>query len=441
MLNEKVIGEYVYILSEECKVGVGQFSHVYKGYHEKTKKLVAIKQIDKKQTKGIFEQMLRNEINILRQLDHQYILKMYSHYETQNNYYIITEFCETDILQIIKQQGSLPEDTVINYIQQIGEALQYLNSKKIIHRDIKPSNILIHEGEVRLADFGFAIQQGSVGFEDKQFQIGSPLYMSPETLIKNEYNHKTDLWSLGILYFEMIFGIVPFYSIEDKIDDLIRQLKQYQMDYTLMFKHKISEASTNAIRNLLAYNPVHRCDIQQLQIILKNHEKKRQLEDTSIHSQKRTITPEKRKKTTPNQSPENRSKVALVQKELIKISLPALSLDKKTTCFTKKKHNKEDDQQNSKREENLGTDRKDNGAAHDISIIKKQDQNSQSNQITQENMNNEDFLAFVIKKLESAKRQDANQNKLIQECQLLLYQYYGKDQEILKSLKKQETNS
>lgn len=77
--------------------------------------------------------------------------------------------------------------------------------------------------------------------------------MSPETLIKNEYNHRTDLWSLGVLFFEMIFGIyyiyykgvVPFYSTE--MDDLIRKLQQYQKDYRLIFKYPISEASTDAI--------------------------------------------------------------------------------------------------------------------------------------------------------------------------------------------------
>ncbi|CAD8142060.1 unnamed protein product [Paramecium pentaurelia] len=439
MLNEKVIGEYVYLVSDECKVGVGQFSHVYKGYHEKTKKLVAIKQIDKKQTKGIFEQMLRNEISILKQLDHQYILKMDAYYETPNNYYIITEFCETDILQIIKQKGSLPENTVINYVIQISEALKYLNSKKIVHRDIKPSNILIHEGEVRLADFGFAIHQDKVGIEDRQFQIGSPLYMSPETLIKNEYNHRTDLWSLGVLFFEMIFGVVPFYSTE--MDDLIRKLQQYQKDYRLIFKYPISEASTDAIQNLLAFNPEHRCDIKKLQIILKNHDKNRAFGDASMHLQKRTATPDKKRKVTPDQSPENRSKVQLAKKELVKVSCPAQFFDKKSTYFVKNKPNKEDDQQNSKREENLGTDRKDNVTAQEISIIRLHDQKPQNNEITQENMNNEEFLAFLIKKLESAKRQDTNQNKQINECQFLLYQYYGKDQNMLQSLKNKEMPS
>ncbi|CAD8059815.1 unnamed protein product [Paramecium sonneborni] len=438
MLNEKVIGEYVYLVSEEQKVGIGQFSHVYRGYHEKTKKPVAIKQIDKKKIKGIFEQMLRNEINILKLLNHQYILKMYAYYETANNYYIITEFCETDILQILKQKGSLSENMVINYVLQIGEALKYLNSKKIVHRDIKPSNILIYEGEVRLADFGFAVHQDKAGIQDRQFQIGSPLYMSPETLLKNEYNHKTDLWSLGVLFFEMIFGVVPFFSIE--MDDLIRKLQQYQKDYKLMFKYPISEACTDAIRNLLAYDPIHRCDIKQLEIILKNNSKNRILEDASIHSQQRAITPEQKRRATPDQSSQNRSKVNVVKKELIKVSGSAQSLDKKATYFIKSKYNKEDDQQNSKRDENIGTDRKDNGA-YENSIIKIHDENPQKNEIEQLKMNNEEFLAFINQKLEMLKREDQNQNKQINECQLLLYQYYGKDQDILQALKNKELNS
>lgn len=95
--------------------------------------------------------------------------------------------------------------------------------------------------------------------------------MSPETLIKNTYSHKTDLWSLGVLYFEMVFGmfkninflgVVPFFSME--MDELIKKIEKYRKDYTLVFKYPISDESTQAIRNLLAYEPHHRCELKEL---------------------------------------------------------------------------------------------------------------------------------------------------------------------------------
>ncbi|CAD8061631.1 unnamed protein product [Paramecium sonneborni] len=420
MLNEKVIGEYAYLQSDEYKVGSGQFGHVFKGYHQISKQIVAIKQINKKQVKSFFEQMLRNEIEILKQLNHQYILKMYAHYETINNFYIVLEYCETDILQILKKQDQIPEDQVIVYILQVAEALLYLQQKQIIHRDIKPSNILIHNGEVRLADFGFAIQQDQLKFEDRKLQVGSPLYMSPETLLKQDYNHKTDIWSLGVLYFEMIFGVVPFFSME--LEDLIRKLKQYQQDQVLFFKHPISNGSTEAIRNLLVYNPKYRCELIQLAEILQKHLRNRKQMTRSAHLDRSHKTTTIKRRITPDPSPQDNSKIISESKDLVKIN----------TSYTQKSH-----KQTTYFNKNNSSDQKKNDSKSDSNTKQKFSETKQNIQNSIENMSNADFLSYFIDKLNNLKEQK-QQEEFIQklnECQLLIYQYYGRDENKLNLMK------
>lgn len=98
---------------------------------------------------------------------------------------------------------------ITNVLVEVYDALEYLNTQAILHRDLKISNVLLHDGHCKLADFGFSIRS------DKLFRdvpIGSPAYMSPEGLIGNLYGPKTDVWSFGLLIFELLTGKVPLTS-------------------------------------------------------------------------------------------------------------------------------------------------------------------------------------------------------------------------------------
>lgn len=100
----------------------------------------------------------------------------------------------------------------------------YLNfaKKQIIHRDLKPANILVAENHVlKIADFGFAIKVNDAAKSNK-YNVGSPLYMAPESLKKNEYTLKTDIWALGVIFFEILTGETPWKAKNEK--ELIRKI-------------------------------------------------------------------------------------------------------------------------------------------------------------------------------------------------------------------------
>ncbi|KAM3130612.1 hypothetical protein pb186bvf_017309 [Paramecium bursaria] len=260
--QEKSIGEYSYILSNQ--IGVGQFSKVFLGKN-KNGEQVAIKVIDKKriQKDNIFERLFQNELKIMFKLHFKSILKLYRVEETQNNLYLITEYCKDgDLYSQIQNVKQIPERNAIRILKHLIKALLYLKQLKIIHRDIKPQNILLSDQVPKLADFGFAVVGDII---EQQFQIGTPLYMSPETFYNCKYNDKTDLFSLGLVYYEMIIGTLPFNAANKQ--ELDKMYQKYKKDQYIYFPEYISNESKDLIKNMLAYDPQQRYSIE----LVANH--------------------------------------------------------------------------------------------------------------------------------------------------------------------------
>lgn len=100
-------------------------------------------------------------------------------------------------------------------MQQIIKGYLSIHCNGIIHRDLKPMNIFLKGKELRIADFGFAARAESVR-EPCTYNVGSPLYMAPEVLLRNHYSFKSDIWALGIIYYEMLFGRPPWNALTEK---------------------------------------------------------------------------------------------------------------------------------------------------------------------------------------------------------------------------------
>jgi serine/threonine-protein kinase ULK/ATG1 len=114
-------------------------------------------------------------------------------------------------------------------LKQICNGFKEVHRKKIIHRDVKPANFLIHKGVVKIADFGFARVVDSVNEKAILTFLGSPLYMAPQVLAKEEFSSKCDVWSLGVTIYEILYGKTPFTAKNPK--ELLERLRNEQLTF------------------------------------------------------------------------------------------------------------------------------------------------------------------------------------------------------------------
>jgi len=152
---------------------------VYKATNRETGEPVAVKCIKRQLIQGKLYKSFEDEIKILRGCHNENVVRFYDIKKTHNNYYMIMEFCNDGDLQVlIRERKFFPENEAIGIFLQILNAFRYLVHNKIVHRDLKPANILLCNGKVKVADFGFA---KLVDFDSMtSTMLGSPLYMSPE---------------------------------------------------------------------------------------------------------------------------------------------------------------------------------------------------------------------------------------------------------------------
>ncbi|NIG59442.1 serine/threonine-protein kinase ULK3 isoform X2 [Pontoporia blainvillei] len=189
-----------------------------------TREVVAIKCVAKKSLNKASVENLLTEIEILKGIRHRHIVQLKDFQWDSDNIYLIMEFCAGgDLSRFIHTRRILPEKVARVFMQQLASALQFLHEQNISHLDLKPQNILLSSLEkphLKLADFGFA--QHMSPWDEKHVLRGSPLYMAPEMVCQRQYDARVDLWSVGVILYEALFGQPPFASrsfseLEEKI--------------------------------------------------------------------------------------------------------------------------------------------------------------------------------------------------------------------------------
>jgi serine/threonine protein kinase len=161
--------------------------------------------------RGLLPQ-IRREVRIMYSLTHPNIIKLYNHFEDDDNFYLIMEIAEGGTLfKALRKRKTLDERSTAQFMREVALAVQYLHQRypPIIHRDIKPENILLDsEGTAKLSDFGWS----NFNNDERDTYCGTLEYLAPEMIARTGHGIELDLWNLGILLFELLAGRPPFES-------------------------------------------------------------------------------------------------------------------------------------------------------------------------------------------------------------------------------------
>ena len=260
--QEILIGDYII----KKTIGTGTFSTVKLGIHRITQKKVAIKVLDKNkiESKDDLERIIR-EMQILTEMEHQNVIKVFKIYEEEANFSIIMEYCEGgELFNYIVKNKRLSEKESSYFFYQIINGIEYIHSKGIAHRDLKPENLLIGKNKIlKIIDFG--LSNFYDGTKRLQTPCGSPCYASPEMVKGKEYDgFNIDIWAIGVILFAMLCGYLPFEDDENDNDILFRQIIKNKID----FPSFLSELSLDILKKILVSDPLKRITIDEI----KKHE-------------------------------------------------------------------------------------------------------------------------------------------------------------------------
>ncbi|XP_017037810.1 aurora kinase C [Drosophila kikkawai] len=242
------------------QLGRGKFGNVYLAREKESQFVVALKVLFKRQIgESNVEHQVRREIEIQSHLRHPHILRLYAYFHDDVRIYLILEYAPQGTLFNALQAQPLKrfdERQSAIYIQALCSALLYLHERDIIHRDIKPENLLLgHKGVLKIADFGWSVHEPN---SMRMTLCGTVDYLPPEMVQGKPHTKNVDLWSLGVLCFELLVGHAPFYS--KNYDETYKKI--LKVDYKL--PEHISKAAAHLISKLLVLNPQHRLPLDQV---------------------------------------------------------------------------------------------------------------------------------------------------------------------------------
>jgi calcium-dependent protein kinase len=200
------------------------------------------------------KKMLFNEINILKNLDHPNIVKMYESFEDEKRYYIVTEICKGgELFDEIIARGKFTEKDAAVLMKQVLSCVNYCHKNNIVHRDLKPENVLLEANkdfdQIKIIDFGTSLQFDPSKFLDEK--LGTPYYIAPEVLNK-KYNEKCDIWSCGVILFIILSGVPPFNGANDQ--EIMKNVKIGKFSFSDPCWTNVSDKAKDLIKKLLTYD-------------------------------------------------------------------------------------------------------------------------------------------------------------------------------------------
>ncbi len=210
LLPGQMLGAYRII----SQVGQGGMATVYKAYQPSMDRNVAIKVLPRRLAESPeFAARFQQEARIIARLEHPHILPVFDFGESDGVTYFVMRYLEAGTLKTKMEAGVLELDEIDRLFTQLAEALGYAHAHGIVHRDLKPANALVDEhGNVFLTDFGIAklLESASPRLTQTDAIMGTPAYISPEQAKAQAVDRRSDIYSLGIILYEMVTGSVPF---------------------------------------------------------------------------------------------------------------------------------------------------------------------------------------------------------------------------------------
>ncbi|EDW65978.1 serine/threonine-protein kinase fused [Drosophila virilis] len=239
-------------------VGQGSFGCVYKAQRRADDKVVAIKVISKRGRSNRELKNLRRECDIQARLKHPHVIEMVESFESKFDLFVVTEFALMDLHRYLSFNGAMPEEHAQRVVCHLVSALYYLHSNRILHRDLKPQNVLLDKNmHAKLCDFGLA-RNMTMGTHVLTSIKGTPLYMAPELLAEQPYDHQADMWSLGCIAYESMAAQPPFCATS--ILHLVKLIKHEDVKWP----STLSSECRSFLQGLLEKDPSMRISWTQL---------------------------------------------------------------------------------------------------------------------------------------------------------------------------------
>jgi len=234
------------------ELGRGGFSIVKRCVNKSTGDSFAVKIIAKNQSEDEIN-LLKREIDIMRQLKHDHIIQLFDVFDEHDNIYLILELVTGgELFDQIINKGSYSESDAVNIIKQILEAVSYLHSHGIAHRDLKPENILVtgkNNDIIKVSDFGLSKDFGK---EKLKTACGTPDYVAPEVLRGGTYDNTVDVWSIGVICYILLCGFPPFFGGNDQ--QIFEKIMKVDYDFPSPDWDTISDEAKEFISAILVHD-------------------------------------------------------------------------------------------------------------------------------------------------------------------------------------------
>ncbi len=247
-------------------LGEGGMGAVYQARDTELDRIVAIKVIRPEYARDeSIIQRFKQELILARQITHKNVIRIFDLGESEGMKYITMEFVEgADLRDLIRKQGKVPPNQAVEIMQQICRALNAAHGEGVIHRDLKPQNIMQDmQGRILVMDFGLAHSMDSAGITRTGALLGTMEYMSPEQALGHELDRRSDLFTLGLIFYELLTGTLPFQA-DTALASLLKRTQERAVPISELDKG-LPRALSNVVSKCLERDPKQRYqDVQEV---------------------------------------------------------------------------------------------------------------------------------------------------------------------------------